>query len=335
MADFRKAGTSSTFRIILCCGLLACGVSCHSRERVRIGVIVATMEESVYSFMMRAMTERAMADGVEVLWVSAGNSEAEQRFEVEAMLAQDLDVLILQAVDSRNASDLVDAAVKARVPVVALDRLPARAPVALYVTADSRKVGQLQAELLVERLAGKGNVLILEGDVDNSVAELISGGNLSVLERYPKIRVLMKRSHRRWDPSLAKLTTEEALDQPSPLHGILANNSRMAMAAVEVLRSRGLSGAIPVVGADADLSACIAILDGELLGDVDKGPYELGLAAYDAALTIARGARVSTNYALTNGAYEVPVSLTPVKLITRENVTVEMSYRWGAVTLAD
>jgi ABC-type sugar transport system substrate-binding protein len=246
-----------------------------------------------------------------------------------------VDALIFQPINTAVSGELVELAVQAGIPVIALDRLPADAPVSFYVTADSRAVGRMQARLLAEALGGEGDVLILEGEEGNSVAAAISRGNLDVLGQYERIRVLQRRPHRRWDRALAGLTVEEALGLYSGVDGILANNSSMAMGALGVLRDRGLVGKTLVVGADGDFDACLAVLDGELLGDVDKRPYELGLAAYEAALKQARGEPQAGDEFLQNGRYPVPVRLVAARLLTRDNVQVEMSSRWGALALAD
>jgi D-xylose transport system substrate-binding protein len=313
-------------------GCLATG--CKEKRPPRIGVIVATMTEAVYSFMRRAMTDRMAADGVEVVWVSSGNSEAKQEQDVESMLALGVDVLILQPVNTENSGDLVHRVVSEGTPVVALDRLPGNAPVSLYVTADSRRAGRLQAELLVRELNGSGDILILEGEAGNSVAEAITRGNLEVFSEFSGIRIIARRAHRRWNRELARLTTERVLEEFGRLDGIVANNSSMAMGALAVLRERHLVGQVGLVGADADFGACLAIIDGEILGEVDKRPYELGAAAYDAALRLSRGEPVGRDDLIWNGAYETPVLLGPVRLITARNVGVEMSYRWGALSLA-
>jgi D-xylose transport system substrate-binding protein len=321
--------------VLLLCLPVGLAGSCAEPGRPRIGVIVSNMRDPVYVTMRAAMTDRMAADGVDLLWVSSSNSEAKQRQDLEAMASLDVDVLIFQPVSTTGFSGLVRDVVQKGIPVVALDRLPADSPVSLYVTADSRTVGRLQARLLAEKLGGNGNVLILEGEEGHSVAAAITQGNLEVLTQHEGLRVVLRRPHRRWDRALARLTVEEALDLYGRLDGILANNSAMAMGALEVLRQRGLNGRVQVVGADADYDACLAVLDGDLLGEVDKRPYELGLAAYEAALDLHRGYLRPGDEIIQTGAYQVPVRLVPVRLITRENVQVEMSYRWGALALAD
>ncbi|GAB4252189.1 MAG: sugar ABC transporter substrate-binding protein [Acidobacteriota bacterium] len=293
------------------------------------------MEQVVYFYMRRAMQELAAADGNELLWMSSDNLESKERFNVRSLLASGIDVLVFQPVDERIAGPSVEEVVARGIPVVALDRLPDDAPVAVYVTADSRRVGNLQAEILAKKLGGTGRIVILGGDESSQVAQEITAGNLEVLRRHPHLQVVLQRFHFRWSRTLAQFTVEEALETAGPIDGILANNSSEAMGAVDVLRRYGLSGKIPVVGADADLDACLAVLDGEMLADVDKRPFDLGAAAYRAAVRLVRGEGLDAGASITNGRYRVPVIYTSVELVTRENLVPVMSYRWSALALAE
>lgn len=309
---------------------------CGGREpAIRIGVVMSSMEQMVYFHMRRAMQELAAADGNELLWMSSDNLESKERFNVRALLISGIDVLIIQPVDGRTAGPLVEGVVARGIPVVALDRLPDDAPVAVYVTADSRRVGVLQAEVLARKLGGAGRVVILAGDESSQVAQDITAGNLEVIRRHPRLEVVLQRFHFRWSRTLAQFTTEDALATAGPVHGILANNSSEAMGAVDVLRRHGLNRKIPVVGADADLDACLAVLDGEMPADVDKRLFELGTAAYHAAVRVVRGEELNTEGSVPNGRYRTPVIYTSVELVTRENLVPAMSYRWGALALVE
>lgn len=328
-----------SLRPILCsmvfCVLFLSFLSCSKRDKPRIGVVISTMQETVYFFMKQALTERMHLDNLEVIWVSSENNSAQQQFDVEALLAHGIDVLIIQPVDTKKSKTLVARVKNAGIPVIALDRLPHNVPVDLFVTADNRKVGQIQAETIVEALGGSGNLLILEGDSGNSVTHQITDGNISVLEKYPGIHVLMRRTHRGWSRDLAQITMEDAISTyGDKIDGVLANNSGMAMAALNVLRRKKIAKRILIVGSDADKDACRALISGEFLADIDKRPYELGKAAYEAAKELISGQPVSYHYiSQIDSGIEIPIRLTPVILLTKENVKAEMHYRWGEFQL--
>ena len=109
--------------------------------------------------------------------------------------------------------------------------------------------------------------------------------------------------------------------------GILANNSGMAMGAVQALKAQGLIGKVVCVGSDADLDACKSINNNELTADIDKKPVQLGLESYRAALKLAQKQDYKTSTDVKNGKYKVRVKLLDVDLINKDNVD-KMKYRW-------
>lgn len=308
--------------------VFGCAPGRETPEEIKIGVSVATMQEAVYSFMKKAMVDYIKKDKVELIWVQADNKKERQYEQIDTLISQGIDVLILHPVDTETARDLVEKAEKARIPVVAMDRLPSGAKVACYVTADSFEVGRIQAQHLADRIGGKGNLIILKGDEGNNVAEEITKSNLSVFSKYSEIKVLTIKSHKFWSRSLARQTVNNALKKHrGNIQGIICNNSGMAMGALEALRGKGLIGKIVVIGADADLDACRLIIKRELSADVDKMPYEIGLASIKTAVAIVRKKSFPADRIINNRGVKVKVRLTPIKLITTDNIEY-MKYRW-------
>lgn len=297
-------------------------------SKIKVGVSVATMKEAVYSFMKKAMTDNKDKYGAEIYWVAANNDEMAQVANVEDLLAQGIDVLILHPVNTVAAGSLVEKARRENVPVVSMDRLPTNANVNCHVTANSFMVGQIQAKYVAERLNGKGNVVILEGEAGNDVAREITAGNKDVLKNYPNIKIVVDQTHKAWSRDLAMATTENALtNYRNDIQGILANNSGMIMGAVQALLAEGVKNKVVTVGSDADKDSCQAIIEGTNDADVDKMPYQLGLISFQVAISIAKGAELESDTMVQNGKYKVPVKFTPVRLITKENVK-EMKDRW-------
>ena len=303
--------------------------SCSTgKEKIKVGVSVAMMQESVYAFMKDAMMKEKKKDGVSILWLSADNTEANQASNVEDLITQKVNAVILHPVNTAAAAVLVQKIKDANIPVVAMDRLPLDAPVDAYVTADSYKVGRLQAEFLAQKIGGKGNVIILQGEAGNDVAREITRGNLDVLSGYKGIKIVVNLAHKNWARDAAMATVEDALTRyKNDIAGILANNSGMAMGAVQAVKAQKLAGKIVIVGSDADFDACQSIIDGDLTADVDKKPIELGLESYRAALKLVKGEALPSADTVKNGKYDVKVIRTGVELITKDNVA-SMAYRW-------
>ncbi len=303
-------------------------VQCAPKSEFKIGVSIATMQESVYTFMKEAILKQAEKDNVKVIWLSANNNEADQASNIEDLLTQKVNAVIIHSVNSVASGILVHKMKKEGIPVVALDRLPQNAPVDVYVTADSFKVGQIQAEFLAKKINNKGNVIILQGEAGNDVAREITRGNLDVLKKYSGIKIVVNQMHKSWARDLAMATIEDALTRyKNNIAGILANNSGMAMGAVQALKAQGLTGKIVCIGSDADFDACKSIMEEELTADVDKKPVELGLGSYRTALQLIKKEKLDCSSEIANGKFKVKVKLIDVDLITKDNVK-KMKYRW-------
>lgn len=307
-----------------------------SDDKLTIGVSIATSQEAVYKFMQKAMDDNKGKDGVDLKWISANNDATKQLADVENLISQKVDAIILHAVNTGTASNIVKKAADADIPVIAMDRLPDNAKVTAYVTADSKKVGQTQAEFILKQINNKGNIVILEGEAGNSVAKLITDGNKEILSKSSDVKIIADQPHQAWARDKAMATVENLIAKGETIDAVLANNSGMAMGAVQALKAKGLIDKVAVIGSDADKDASQSILKGELRGDIDKKPYELGLGAYKIALAAAKDEDwkaavkdLGTVDKLTNGsAGDVDVLLTPIKLIEKSNVR-DMEERWG------
>jgi D-xylose transport system substrate-binding protein len=268
----------------------------------KIGFILATMQEERYQKDKKAFLDAVKKAGGTVEFSSSNNSEQTQTAEVENLLSKGIDALVIQAVNGDTAASLVKAANKDGVPVVAYDRLIKNAPIAVYITHDSYKIGQLQAEAAVKATGGKGNYVILMGQAGHSVAETITAGVMDVLKKHPGITVVAKAYHNGWSPELAMKTTENALTKnKNNIAAILANNSGMAHGAVQALDEQKLTGKVFVAGSDADLSTIRNIVAGkmqlEILGPIE----EIATKAANTAMALAQKKEFKTDGMIENG----------------------------------
>lgn len=288
---------------------------------VKIGFVLATMNEERYQKDKEYFTKFAAEKGATVEFASADNKVDLQTSKVETLLAKGIDVLVIQPVNGEAASSIVTMAKREKIPVVAYDRLIKNADIDLYVTQDSYKVGVLQAEAAVKATGGKGNYLLLMGEAGHSVADQITAGALSVLNKYPNVKVVVKQNHPGWATSLALATTENALTRlKNDVQAILANNDGMALGASQALEEQKLTGKVFVGGADADLTAVKAIVKGKQTMTVLKGIKPLAEAAVTSAVALAKHETPKADAKINNGKKDVPVVNTEVLPVMKDSV---------------
>src|SRR5262245_51333973 len=192
----------------------------------KIGFILSTMQEERYQRDKAVFEETVRKLGGEPVFASCNNNEQTQAAMVDNLLSQGVKALVIQPVNGDTASGLVKQAKSDGVAVVDYDRLIRNAPIDYYVTEDSEKVGELQAEAAVAATGGKGNYVLLKGQAGHSVAEARTRGVLKVLKKHPGVKLVVEQYHDAWSPTRAMATTENALTRfKNDIQAVIANNS--------------------------------------------------------------------------------------------------------------
>ena len=117
----------------------------------------------------------------ELIYSNADQDAAKQQSQVEAALTEGIDVLVLDPVDATAAAAMVNLAEQQDVPVISYDRLILDSPgVDYYVSFDNVRVGELQGEALVKKLADDGNptgpIVKIKGSPTDNNAKLFNEG---------------------------------------------------------------------------------------------------------------------------------------------------------------
>ncbi|MEK6579394.1 MAG: substrate-binding domain-containing protein [Bdellovibrionota bacterium] len=315
----------SVILIILAVSILFSGADSYSAwgggKGLKIGFILSTLQEERYQRDKQVFEETVKKLGGTVVFASCNNSEQTQAAEVDNLLSQGVQALVIQPVNGDTASAFVKQAKQDGVPVIVYDRLIKNAQIDAYITEDSFHVGALQAEAAVKFTGGKGNFVILMGQAGHSVAEARTSGVLSVLKKYPDIKIVVKQYHAGWSPNLAMQTTENALTQyKNNIQAIIANNSGMAHGAIQALGEQKLLGKVFVAGADADLTAIRDIVLGKQQFEVYISISDMAKRAAEVAVALAKKETWKEDSKINNGTLDVKTVNTPVFPVDKSQV---------------
>lgn len=261
-------------------------------EDIVVGLSVGHTTEERWQREVQMFQDYADANGFTLMVQIAQNSVEKQVSQCENLIAQGVDVLIVQSIDAEACVPIVTAAHEADVKVIAYDRFIMNCDLDYYVTFDSYKVGQVQAEFVTSK-APKGNYIWLKGSPDDNNAHLVADGQRSVLQPFidsGDINIVLEQWVDGWDPNVAMDHTENGLSlADNDIQGVIASNDGTAGGAVQALSEQGLAGIVPIAGQDADLAACQRIVDGTQTGTVYKPLAMLNQAACELAVAIATG----------------------------------------------
>ena len=273
--------------------------------------------------------------GLELIVQSAEDDANKQVQQVEDMLTKGIDVLLISALDSESSGVVVDKAHELGVPVVAYDRLVRNGDLDYYLTFDNMRVGELQAQMLVDRFP-KGNYIWILGGPEDNNAHLIKQGHENVMQPYidsGDINIVLQQWAKGWSPEEAMKIAENGLTLANnDVVAILASNDGTAGGAVQALEAQGLAGKVGVSGQDADIAALQRIVEGTQTGTVYKPLHVLNKTAMEFVHALAAGDQEKVDSMLAgnfenghigtvdNGYKQVTTFLMDVVVVTKDNI---------------
>lgn len=319
--------------------------------KVDVGIVLPTKDEPRW-IQDQERFESVIGDtdySVEVLF-SQGSS-ANEKTNVETLVAKGIKVLIICAQDAAAAAASVESAKAAGVTVISYDRLITDTDALdYYVTFDSISVGEAMGKYLADNATGQGNPLYLyAGAATDNNAFLFFQGAWNILQ--PKIAdgtFVIKNSSEavkvqdtkelsrdqlsaiigqvttNWDFNEAKskaeahLTSATAADKGKVY--VLAPNDGTARSIADVFAADADVSEYFVTGQDSEKASVQYVIEGKQSMTVFKDTRTLAKDAMDMAISVIEGKQPATDTTYNNGTEDVSAKQTPVVVVTKDNV---------------
>jgi len=298
--------------------ILLSSVVVMAQEDLVIGLSMDNLRLERWQHDRDIFVERAEELGAEVLVQSANGDDMVQLSQAENLITQGIDVLVVVPHNGKVMGSIVREAHANGVPVLAYDRMLMDSKVDYYLSFDNVRVGELQAEFLVEKMP-KGKYFLLGGSPTDNNAKLFRKGQMNVLQSYideGEIEVIGDQWAKDWLPQEALGIIENALTaNNNDIDVVVASNDSTAGGTIQALAEQGLEKDVLVSGQDADLAACQRIIEGTQTMTIYKPIKKLASTGAEIAVKIAKNEEVKTNGTVNNGEYDVPsVLLTPIQV---------------------
>jgi len=241
---------------------------------------------------MKAEAEKL---GFQLVYTDAAGSAAKQVADVNAMIAQGVDVIFLAPREEKPLIPAVMAAKKAGIPVILLDRSvdPSLAKAGedylTFIGSNFVEEGKRVAEWLAKNANGKSKIIELEGTTGSSPANDRKKGFDEAIQAAGGFEIVASQTG---DFARDKgRQVAEALLQAHPDADIIyAHNDEMAMGAIAALEA---AGKVPgkdvlVLSIDGGKEAVQAVVDGKIAAVVECNP-RFGPKAFETMLRYAKG----------------------------------------------
>lgn len=294
-------------------------------DKLKIGLSVSDLTLERWQHDRDFFVAKAEEMGAEVVVQSANGDEAKQLSQIQNMLSQDLDALVIIAINSDSLSTVVEQANAEDVPVLAYDRLINGADISAYVSFDNVRVGEMQAEYLVN-LKPDGNYFLMGGSPTDNNAKMFREGQMNIIQPLVDkgdITIVGDQWAKDWDANEALKIMENALTaNKNDIDVVVASNDNTAGGAIQALEAQGLAGKVLISGQDADLAGVQRIAEGLQTMTVYKPIKAIAEKSAEVAVQLAKGEEISATDTVNNGQMDVPfIKLDPISVGKDELMT--------------
>ena len=278
-----------------------------SGKKLVIGATMLSMQNEFVVNVADEMEAKAKELGTELIIVDAERSALKQVEQVESFIAQGVDAIILNPCEVEASSPAVKLAMNAKIPIINVNSETTTKPTA-FVGSDDVESARIAMKYIVEKLGGKGNVIMMHGYMGQAAQIKRDKGAKEILKANPGLKLLAEQSGE-WDRAKAMSLTENWIQSFGPkINAIFAQNDEMGMGVVKALEAAGLKNKIIVVSIDAIPDALQSVKKGTLDATVFQNAKEQGGKAIETAVKAAK-----------KEDFEKDV-LIPFQLVTKKNV---------------
>lgn len=223
-----------------------------------IGFSNASISNSWRVGMLHSIQQAAAdnADQIKQLIITDANDDpAKQVADVQDLISRGVDLLIVSAATAEALDAIVTRAHEDGIPVVLVDRRITSDNYTTFITASDWVYGHMSAQWMVEKLGGKGNIVMLPGMAGVSVAETRIAAANQVFANYPDIKVL-DMQYTDWSPAKGKQVMAALIQKyGDQINGVWNDHGLQGSGAIEAMVEAGWTTLPPITC--ADLNGCV------------------------------------------------------------------------------
>src|SRR5882724_8928581 len=229
-----------------------------SAQAENIGVSMAKFDDNFLTVLRNSMIDYAKGkSGVTLQVEDAQNDVGKQLSQIQNFVAQKVDAIIVNPVDTDATPAMTKLAAAAGIPLVYVNRLPADAdklPAKVsFVGSNESDSGTLEMQQVCKLMGGKGDILVMMGELSNQAARQRTQDVLDVIAK-PEcagIKILDKQTGN-WDRTQGADLVTNWISAGQKFDAIVSNNDEMAIGAIQALKSSGYTNdKVIVSGVDA------------------------------------------------------------------------------------
>lgn len=296
-------------RVLLAGAALALATSVASAKDLKaVGITLGSLGNPFFVTLAKGAEAKAkeINPAARVTSVSADYDLNKQFTQIDNFIASGVDLILLNAVDPKAIEPAVKKAQAAGIVVMAVDVAASGADAT--VQTNNVQAGEIACQYIVDKLGGKGEVIIQNGPQVSAVIDRVNGCK-AVFEKAPGIKVLSSDQDAKGSREGGLNVMQGHLTRFPKIDAVFAINDPQAIGTDLAAKQLNRTGIIITsVDGAPDIEAAL------------KGNTMVEASASQDPYAMAQQA-VEVGYGIMNGKKpDQPMVLMPSTLVTRDNV---------------
>lgn len=284
--------TSMALGVTVLTSGMAVEASADAGEKYTIGVCWYSQSAQFMATCRAYMdqyVEANFADEITLIHMDGQADSATQLGQVDNLIAQEVDMILLNPNDSEQLAPAGTAAKNAGIPLIEFNVQTSNSEDRVtYLGSDHKISALMTATALCEALGGEGKIINIIGPTGHEAQISRDEGLQEVLAEYPGVEIIAEKVCN-WDTTQAMEAVENVIQSGMEFDAVFAQNDEMAKGAIEALKGTDLEGKVLVTGIDGMDFAIEYVQAGTQLCTAFQYAKGQAEGAIDAALAYLNG----------------------------------------------
>jgi ribose transport system substrate-binding protein len=290
--------------------LIVVGLGTSALAQTSIGLVTINLQALFFNQINDGAQDAADALGVDLQIVDGNNDPAMQVAAIESFITQQVDAIIVVAIDVEGIIPAVTAASEAGIPVTAIDAKVAVPPADAFIGVDNYgagvEAGEYTAGYIAEAFPDGAEIGIV-GALNSFIQNQRRDGFVEVMEKVDGVDIVGTVDGQ--NVQEIALTAAENLVTANPgLDIIYATGEPALIGVIAAVEAQGIGDSVTVIGWDLTAQAVRGIDVGFVEAVVQQNPYQEGYEAVEVSLALLAGEDVPEE------------TLIPIDIVTTDNV---------------
>ena len=258
-------------------------------RKFKIGVSVPAADHG-WTAGVIYWAKKSMADNPDVEWTFATAENPDKQIkDLETMMVKGVDAIVVLATESAPLTPIAEQIHDRGIMLVNVDRGFLKPVADVLLEGDNVAFGRKSAEFMVDKLKGKGNIVILEGIPCTVNTARVDAFN-EVVKKNPGIKVLDSQTGM-WNKEKAMNLMQTYLLKHKQIDAVWAADDDMALGAEQALKEAGRDKGVWILGGAGMKDIVKRVMDGDAMfpGDITYPPAMISQGIDEALKALKAG----------------------------------------------